>query len=188
MQCILLVFNIVMYWRTSSKIWCRFNTKLISRLSNKRHSRIEASLYKAVMKQDLSIPFVILCSIRNSVSGNVIKFFSDWAVPIGRLKGRYHAEAILNGLRVLSFPSLGYRPVIGWRGRAKGLGAVTSVRGLGKKTDLAQRKTWSLLFASETRCQRLENFEDWPDVQLRWFQSAEAYVLAAGPTIGMSVS
>jgi len=61
-------------------------------------------------------------------------------VPIGRLKGRYHAEALLCGLRVLSFPSLCCRPVIGCRGRAKGLGAVTSARRLGKITDAAQNK------------------------------------------------
>ena len=59
---------------------------------------------------------------------------------------------------------------------------------VGEITDPAQKKTCSLLFAPETRCQRLECFEDWPDVQLRRFQSAEAYVLAAGPTFGMGVS
>jgi len=59
---------------------------------------------------------------------------------------------------------------------------------VGEITDPAQKKTCSLLFASEIRCQRLECFEDWPDVQLRRFQSAEAYVLAAGSTVGMSVS
>jgi len=75
-------------------------------------------------------------------------------------------------------------------GERKGLGAVTPVNGWRKNTDPGQnrKKTCSLLFVSETRCQRLECFEDWPDVQLRSFQSAETYVLAAGPTVGMSVS
>ena len=61
-------------------------------------------------------------------------------MPNGRLEGHYHAEALLCGLRVLSFASLGCRPVIGCRGRAKGLGAVTSVRRLGKLPTPAQKK------------------------------------------------
>jgi len=45
---------------------------------------------------------------------------SNWAVPIGHLKCRCHAEALLSGLGVLFVPSLGCRPVIGCRRRAKG--------------------------------------------------------------------
>jgi len=41
------------------KILWQYNTELNSCLSNKRQSRIKASLYNAIIKQDLSVPFVI---------------------------------------------------------------------------------------------------------------------------------
>jgi hypothetical protein len=45
------------------KMLWRYNTELNSCLSNKRQSRIKASPCKAVIKQDLSVPFVICVTL-----------------------------------------------------------------------------------------------------------------------------